>query len=243
MRPLRLATLNTWKGDGAYCQRLAAMTAGLTALNPDVIALQEVLAAPDAGCDTAGHLAKALDMTASVLPLRHKIREVEGRAVDSTSGLALLSRLPVRASRPLSLTGDKRDGERAALIADLEVDGQMLTVACLHLTHLRQAAELRRQQWREVEAALASSPIAVAAGDFNAPVETLDLAASRFADSRQTCGDPSRSTFIADAAGPCIDHVLFAGLKPTGWQTALGEADADGITPSDHLAVVADFYF
>lgn len=31
---LRLVTLNTWKGDGAYAKRLAAMTAGLAALSP-----------------------------------------------------------------------------------------------------------------------------------------------------------------------------------------------------------------
>jgi endonuclease/exonuclease/phosphatase family metal-dependent hydrolase len=245
MRGLRLVTLNTWKGDGAYSERVAAMTAGLTSLNPDVIALQEVFAAPEAGYDTAAQLARSLGMTASVLPMRRKVRAVEGRSVDSTSGLAVLSRLPVRSSRSVPLMADRRDGERAALLADLEMDGRTLTVACLHLTHLRGADDLRRRQWREVGDALAECRIAVAAGDFNASADVFDLIGGRFADSRRACGEPPRSTLIADASSACIDHVFFSttgGLKPTHWQTALGDPNPDtGVTPSDHLAVVTDF--
>jgi endonuclease/exonuclease/phosphatase family metal-dependent hydrolase len=240
MRPLRLVTLNTWKCDGAYVQRLAAMEAGLASLAPDVIALQEVFAAPDTGYDTAAYLARSLGMEAAVLPLRRKIRVVDGQPVVSASGLAVLSRLPLRSHRSLQLTADKRDGERAALFADLDIDGRVLTVACLHLTHLAKAAALRQRQWREVETALAKYPMAVAAGDFNAPTEALDLG-GRFVDSRQACGEALRPTLVGSPA--CIDHVLFSaddGLRPIQWRTALSDPYA-GVVPSDHLAVVVDF--
>ncbi|HEX9461032.1 MAG TPA: endonuclease/exonuclease/phosphatase family protein [Alphaproteobacteria bacterium] len=241
---MRVVTLNTWKGDGDYAARLAAMAAGLAALRPDIVALQEVLKAPEAGHDTAAHIANALKLTASVLPLRWKVRTVDGRAVDSTSGLALLSRAPLRNPRSVRLASDPRDGERAALIADMAMDGQMLTVACLHLTHLSDADELRRQQWREVAAALPGTVPVVVAGDFNAPIETFDLTDSRFADSRQTCGEPVQSTVLGHAPAS-FDHVLFSpgcGLVPTRWRTALGESQpGTTVTPSDHLAVVVDF--
>ena len=241
---LRLVTLNTWKGEGAYSARLTEMAAGLVALAPDIVALQEVFAAPKAGHHTAAHLAQALDMTATALPLRHKSRKVDGHAVESTSGLAVLSRLPVRSQRAVMFTGDHRDGDRAALIVDLDIDGQTTTVACLHLTHLEDADRLRRQQWREAEAALSGCANVLVAGDFNAPIEVFDLAGGRLADSRQACGEPARSTVI-DGPPQCIDHVLFASAgawRPTRWATALAEpGPRTGVTASDHLAVVVDF--
>lgn len=242
---MRVATLNTWKGDGDYAARLAAMAAGLAAVRPDIVALQEVLKAPEAGHDTVGHIGHALNLTAAVLPLRRKVRTVDGRAVDSTSGLALLSRAPLRNPRSVPLTSDPRDGERAALIADMEMDGRTVAVACLHLTHLPDADELRRQQWREVEAALGTGSTVIVAGDFNAPVELFALSGGRFADSREVCGEPVQSTVLGDDAPASFDHVLFSpgrGLVPTRWRTALGEPPSGTtVTPSDHLAVVVDF--
>jgi endonuclease/exonuclease/phosphatase family metal-dependent hydrolase len=234
---LRIVTLNTWKGDGAYTKRLAAMALGLAALSPDIVALQEVLAAPAAGCDTAAALASALGLRLAVLPLRRKARIVEGRTVESTSGLAVLSREPIRAQRSVPLATDPRDGERTALIAD--VAG--LTVACVHFTHLTDGDELRRLQWQEVEAAVAGSSAVIVAGDFNAPIEMFDLR-DGFIDSRQACDAPATPTFIGDGPGACVDHIVLRGLTATGWRTALGVAlPGSDVRPSDHLAVVADF--
>ena len=240
---LRLVTLNTWKGDGAYARRLTAMASGLAALSPDVVALQEALMAPEPGYDTAAHLATSLRMTAASLPLRRKSRMVEGRRVESTSGLAVLSRLPIRAQRHAPLTTDPRDGERAVLIVDIEAPGRTIAVACVHLTHLPDADGQRRRQWREVEAAVAgSAAAAIVAGDFNAPIGAFDLGS--FADSRQACGEHETATLVEDPAA-CIDHVLFTngrGLTATGWRTALGSPPPGcAAAPSDHLAVVADF--
>lgn len=239
---LRVVTLNTWKGDGAYGQRLQAMAAGLAALSPDAIALQEVLTAAEAGHDTAAYLAAALRLHAVNLKLRCKPRTVDGRTVDSTSGLAILSRFPIRSQRPVILSDDPRDGERAALIAEVEAHGQPFAIACLHLTHLADADKLRQRQWQEVQAALTGAT-AVAAGDFNAPIDRFDL--GRFTDSRQACGEAARPTYVDATSAACIDHILFTGSRTfaaTGWRTALGAPPPGcAVAPSDHLAVVADF--
>jgi len=239
---VRLITLNTWKGDGAYTKRLDAMAAALAALSPDIVTLQEVLAAPAAGYDTAAHLARSLGMSAAVLPLRHKPRLVEGRTVDSTSGLAVLSRWPIQAKRSVPLAADARDGERAALIAGIDMQGKSITIACIHLTHLSDGKELRRQQWRQVAAALSGPGSAIVAGDFNATIGTFDL--NGFTDARQACGAPETPTAVYETAPACIDHVLAKGLTATGWRTALGHAPPGcEAVPSDHLAVVVDFAF
>lgn len=242
MSSLRVVTLNTWKGDGAYTRRLAAIASGLAALSADVIALQEVLAAPEAGHDTAAQLAASLGMTARTLPLRRKARVVEGRVMESTSGLAVLSRWPIRSSRSVRLTVNARDDERAALIVEIEAHGRTVTVACVHLTHLTDADDLRRRQWHEVAAAVGGCSTAVVAGDFNAPIELFDLGRG-FVDSRQACGQAATSSLVDDPAGPCIDHVVTSGhgLRATAWRTALGEPPpGHDVIPSDHLAVVVD---
>jgi endonuclease/exonuclease/phosphatase family metal-dependent hydrolase len=240
---LRLVTLNTWKGDGAYQKRLVAMAAGLASLSPDIVALQEVLLAPDAGYDTAAYLATALGLHAANAPGRRKPREVEGRTVESASGLALLSRFPIRSQRSMPLTKDPRNGDRAALIAKVEVHGGSLTVACLHFTHFHDANDVRRRQWEETQLAVAGAATVLVAGDFNSSIDLFDL--GRFIDSRQACGEPDRSTLVDSPSGQAIDHILFTagrGLTTTGWRTALGSPPPGcDVTPSDHLAVVADF--
>jgi endonuclease/exonuclease/phosphatase family metal-dependent hydrolase len=228
---VRVVTLNTWKCDGDYLARLDAMASVLAELAPDAVALQEVFRAPDIKFDTAAHLAAALGMNVCALPLRRKRRVIGTFAVDSTSGLALLSRAPIRSSRAVPLTSDPRDGERAALIAEL--DG--LTVAVVHFTHLADSDDLRRRQFDTVVDALATAPTVVMVGDFNAPVEVFQLGRTRFRDCRTACGLPPVPTVVNGRAEDCIDQVLVAGeWEPIAWRT-VPHAYA-----SDHFAVVAD---
>ncbi|CAA7616894.1 endonuclease/exonuclease/phosphatase family protein [Magnetospirillum sp. UT-4] len=231
---MRVVTLNTWKGDGPYGRRLELMTGLLAGLAADVVALQEVLQAPDLGLDTAAHLARHLDMTPAFLPLRHKRRRIEGAEADSWSGLAVLTRRPLRSFRAVPLPADARDGERAALVAELEG----LAVAVVHLTHLADAGELRRRQWRMAAAALGENGDAVIAGDVNAPVEALAPEGSGFADCRTALGLAPQATLVGGGPGDCIDHVLYrigGALAPVAWSVA----PDDGA--SDHMAVVVDF--
>jgi endonuclease/exonuclease/phosphatase family metal-dependent hydrolase len=239
---MRLVTLNSWKCDGAYVRRLTRMADGLAELAPDLVALQEVFICPALGCDTAAFLAEALAMSLAVLPLRRKERRVEGRLADSWSGLAILSRLPILSQRAVALPSDPRDGERAALIVDLDDGGRRIALAALHLTHLRDAGALRRRQWSRIVAELADVPIALAAGDFNCGADMF-ATDGRFGECRRHLGLDPQPTLIGGGPADCIDHIVFSGdgaLVPVACRTAMTEA-IGGLTASDHCAVCADF--
>src|SRR5688572_26954049 len=113
-RRLRVVTINTGKGDGQYACRLALLADGLTRLDPDIVLLQESFIALDGSAHTARFLADRLGMQAAIAPARRKLREVEGRTVDSESGLAVLSRWMIRGSTTLALPSDPEDGDRIA---------------------------------------------------------------------------------------------------------------------------------
>lgn len=153
---MRIVSLNTWKCDGPYRQRLGLMAEELAALAPDVLLLQEVFASEDGHADTAAFLAQALAMHVTVSPARRKHRLFEGQSRLSTSGLAMLCRQPLRSWQVLELPSDEADGERIALLASVSHGSQNIWLANLHLTHLPDAGELRARQLQSCLAALHS---------------------------------------------------------------------------------------
>jgi endonuclease/exonuclease/phosphatase family metal-dependent hydrolase len=115
--------------------------------DPDILLLQECFAAPQLGYDTTAALAGATGFHSASWPGRRKVRLCEGAEAVSTSGLAVLSRHPIRRWRIVPLPSDPRDGERAALFAEIDHPAGTILVVSLHLTHLRDAQALRRQQF------------------------------------------------------------------------------------------------
>jgi endonuclease/exonuclease/phosphatase family metal-dependent hydrolase len=114
---MRLVTINTGKCDGPYDRRLELLGAGLSALKPDVVALQEAFVAADGSADTAGYLANHLGLHLSVVRARSKPRTIQGRTVVSDSNVALLSRERVLESEAWPLPSHPDDGQRVALLA------------------------------------------------------------------------------------------------------------------------------
>lgn len=238
---MRIVTLNTWKNEGDYDRRLALMGEGLAGLDPDVILLQEAFACE--GADTALALATRLGLSACCFPARTKRRSHRGCPVPSSSGLAILSRAPVRA-QARALVSDPRDGERIAVLAETAGGLRLLN---LHLTHLGgdRGRDLRARQlaealvWAEEEGA---GPLVVG-GDLNAPLDDPALAALR---RRAPQTRDTGATLIAGGGRPfeAIDHLAL--IDPSGRLTiartflALNAPDDTGAFPSDHAAVVAD---
>jgi len=144
--PVRIATVNTWKGDGPYEARLATLCDQLHALDADVIALQEALVAVDGSLSTPACLARELGMTMVTYAHRRKCRDIEGREVDSWSGLALLSRWPVVEVVSHALPSDDEDGERGVLLAAIESPAGVVRIGNTHLTHLRARSAVRQAQ-------------------------------------------------------------------------------------------------
>lgn len=250
---MRVLSLNTWKCDGDYTHRLALMAQGLHSQEPDVVLLQEVFASEEGLYDTAQHLAQALSLTCLRAPSRRKPREVQGRVVASSCGLALLTRLPVLQTQVLELPNTPEDGERIAHITQLSSQGQLFWVANVHLTHLPAAAELRQEQISTVATALnqrGPNQPAIMGGDFNASIDSPEIApflSGPHAWSNAFAGQHKRTHRTPDGQWLDIDHFLLRGgntwvvnaaqtILPTGHDTP--EANA-----SDHAALLMDLGF
>jgi endonuclease/exonuclease/phosphatase family metal-dependent hydrolase len=256
---LTLVTLNTWKNGGDYPRRLALMGEQLAALAPDLVVLQEVFVAPGVGVDTADSLATALAMDSLHAPARAKPRPHEGGAVDSSSGLAVMTRLSVDRYERLSLPPDPDGGERVALIARMRWNGLALAVVNLHLTYEPDAHDRRCEQVREIVRALrAGEPTdaVVLAGDFNAEPESDPLRWLREASGfsvvnaweaaggpQPTMTEPPGSTTLG---ARCVDHIMLlqpprrAVLEFAAAGRVLDRVDPhSGILPSDHAGLRA----
>jgi hypothetical protein len=167
---LRVVSLNTWKCDGDYLQRLPIMASGLRALEPDIVVLQEVFRSINGRWDTAAYLAESLQMRASCSWARRKPRWLQGAWHDSESGMAMLCNRPVLDQWTLRLPSSEQDGERNAQLFAFEDAAETFWLANLHLTHLPDAHALRLAQWRAVWSHAALTQLSGSlwmVGDFN----------------------------------------------------------------------------
>jgi endonuclease/exonuclease/phosphatase family metal-dependent hydrolase len=253
--PLVVMTLNTWKGDGAYGARLRLMAEEVGRLDPDILLLQECFAAPELGHDTAAALAGATGSHSASWPGRRKIRLCEDAEALSTSGLAVLSRHPIRRSWTMQLPSDPRDGERAALLAEIDHPAGTILAVCLHLTHLADAQALRRRQFESIMEELAGvSPatLVIVGGDFNAAADAEEFAnassaaGGRLVDCRRLAGVPAAATCAGNGDGACIDHILMLvredmeDRQVVDVSTVLDRPDPKtGLLASDHFGVKA----
>lgn len=234
---MRIVTLNTWKNEGDYRRRLPLMRDGLAAMSPDVVCLQECFVA--AGFDTAGWLAAQLGFDLHAAPARTKPRWHDGRDLQSSSGLAMLVKGEAVSARR-ELVTHEADGERIAQRLDIVVDGRPLRILNLHLTHLRNAAELRAAQLVEAigwaGAGLAGG--LVVAGDLNAAA--VDPALSPLGLGPRAPTLQGARGGLQPNGGMAIDHCVL--LRPGPWREVgllrgCDVADAEGWFPSDHAAV------
>ncbi len=247
MTDLTVVTLNTWKGEGAYEARLRAMAEGLAALQPDLVLLQEVFAAPDLGLHTGTALAGHLGLAHVFAPARRKPRSFAGRPVDSWSGLSVLWRGGISRSEVVDLPADAADGERIAQVVTLDTaDGRLLAVNA-HLTHLAGADALRRQQLEtilaHVEPRMGDAAV-VLGGDFNAGPGSPPL---RWLAERPGLSVTRAGPVVPTLAGShrCIDYLFLvqADGRPRyrahSGRRVLSQPDAAGVLASDHCGVCA----
>lgn len=158
---------------------------------------------------------------------------VEGKKLDSTSGVAILSRMPILASRVIALPQDPEDGERAALAVRI---GQVEYIS-LHLTHLTDGAALRRIQLEAILRQIDIGP-SLLGGDFNAGPASMLFDGLPMVDCRTLAG----ITAVPTCEGRCIDHVMVVGWLPRIDDVRLVLTEApDGVIPSDHAGLAADF--
>jgi endonuclease/exonuclease/phosphatase family metal-dependent hydrolase len=250
---MRLVSINTWKGDGDYPRRLGAICTGLSALSPDVVALQEDLRTDDGGMHTAHTVAGALGMFLSWVPARPKNRLVGDDVVACTSGLALLSREPVLEQRILSLPDDPRDGQRLAQCIHLPKGLGGGWLVNLHLTHLPDRPDLRQAQLSVVLNELgnwAGGERWILCGDFNAGPADQEIAACLLPHGtlKNAFSGAHKVTHVDDVGQPHdLDQIFFRTATGRGTEVrdawvALNHPGDDGVMASDHCAVCADLF-
>jgi endonuclease/exonuclease/phosphatase family metal-dependent hydrolase len=256
--PLRIVTLNILNDLTAWDQRGPLIVAGLRALDPDVIALQEVSLPFDSATWIAERLAGYQVLLAPY----------SGRR-GASEALAILTRLPVEASDRLEFGHQGRVAQKAVLRhADMT-----WTVANAHLHHSLYDDRIRRTQALRLVDWLPRAAAVVVCGDFNAlpHYRAIGHMRARFVCAHSAHHGAPRPTFpTALDRGPGARHRLrSAGLRAMGltqrprlepWRGTLDyifvdpsvtvltcrralDAPADHdprLYPSDHMALVAE---
>ncbi len=256
-QPIRLLTLNTWKCEGNYSQRIAHLNRQWQALRPHIVACQEVFQTWDGEISTATALAGALQMNCAFVPARKKRRNFGEQEVLSFSGLEVFSVYPILETHVLALPTDAQDGERLAQYCVLEAQTEKILVINTHLSHLLGASLLRQ---RQLEAILATPLLQVPfdriflCGDFNAeePSPEIQYLLNQTAFPAKNCRESANSPTLPakppfTGVGKGIDFIFclqnqYARFPDVQQATVvLDQPSAKGIFPSDHFGVMVTF--
>lgn len=241
----RLVTFNLLHHAASWPERAPHAVRGLSALAPDVVALQEV-GVPD---EQTGPVLTAL--AASSERSWYQASAVMHRPDGWSEGLAILSAAPILDSAALDVEGAGVIG----LWSRLELTpGRPLDIFTVHLDP--HDATLRH---RQSEAALASvdelttGGAAVLCGDFNAApsgatVTLVRAAGFRSAHTERHGAEPARTfpttlrpNVYEVRPGVCLDYIFVRGaFAVRSCRVALAAGEASTSLASDHAALVAD---
>lgn len=242
---LRLVSYNI-KSGLHHPEGLDAIAATVRALDPDVVALQEV----DRGTERSGDSDQAARLADACGLKHHAFGVATPWFGGGEYGIALLSRFPLGdvQTAPLWVPTDPAAAQglrepRALLSASLDADG---TPVRAFVAHLGLDEEQRRIQAHEIAAALQksfahASPVLM--GDLNDVPGSPPVAAltATLQDAHAHLAAAERGTFPAGARAPervAIDYVMV----PERW--SVGRAwvyhDEPAPTASDHYAVAAE---
>jgi endonuclease/exonuclease/phosphatase family metal-dependent hydrolase len=219
MKTLRVATLNIWNRFGPWQERLVAIRAGVAAVAPDLLGLQEVLRLDPGegdGLDQAAAIAAGFGYHAAY-----------GRATGEQWGNAVLSRWPITRSHVFELPRAGTDEKRTLLFADIAAPFGAIPFFVTHLNWKFDEGHVREVQLREIARQIESlaSPKAFPAilvGDFNAEPEADEI---RFLRGLTSLGG-SRRVYFQDAfalAGDGPPGFTFARRNP--FASSLNEPD------------------
>lgn len=141
-----LATLNTWKCDGDYLNRLDVLVKELRKTQPHILLLQEVFQSTDNIYDTSGYISEKLDYCFTSSRSRPKKRLLNNILIDSFSNVSIVSKYPILNRYVIPLPSNPEDGGREAIAAEILIDSKKILVCSVHLSHLKGGDDLRMQQ-------------------------------------------------------------------------------------------------
>ena len=260
---LRVLTWNIWWRHGAWQERAPAIAATLSALDADIIALQEVWS--DASSNYAAILAADLGY-----------HHVYGTGMEQKGlllGDAILSRWPIvrhQMTRLYDQTGIEEN--RIAIFADIDGPRGRLPVFCTHLSWKQQHSHIRQRQVADIARFVQKNHTCkyppVVCGDFNAdpqsteirimtgqttcPVEGMvfhDAWAFAGADGPGYTWD-NANPFAAEVLEPSrrIDYIFAGWPGPRGAGHIVecritGNKPVKGVWPSDHYGLLAELRY
>jgi endonuclease/exonuclease/phosphatase family metal-dependent hydrolase len=259
---IRVLTINIWNRSGPWESRLPLLRAGIEALAPDVIGVQEVMS------DGTHSLADAL-----VDGLGYGVAYGEAKPLGGgiTFGNAVLSRWPVAVRDVVRLPGAGTDEQRSLLLTEVTTPSGPLPFLVTHLAWRMHHGFVRESQVEAIAAAIeAQEPMRedrlplVLVGDFNARPDAAEIRfltglqsmngkSLHLLDAFDVAGDGSgftfdgrRNPFAAPMNEPPrrIDYVFLRG--PDEWhrgrvleaRVVLDDV-VDGVAASDHFGVLA----
>jgi len=235
-------TLNLWHDQSEWPKRMARILREVRALDPDVLCLQEVL-------QHATLPNQALALADSLGYQAHFI-SVDPQSAPKRYGNAILTRHPVleRGGKSLEPMNDYR------VVAHLRIDlhGRPFDIYDTHLHHTHEGGAIRATQIRDLVAYIDSTRgkgAYLLAGDFNAPLESPELAPlrARCLDAFATANpgaDAATMNALYEKEPRAIDHIFVArrgkpSLQVQAASVLFREPDADGVWASDHFGVLA----
>jgi endonuclease/exonuclease/phosphatase family metal-dependent hydrolase len=259
-RVVTALTLNLWNRAPPWEERLAVIRAGLAAMRPDVVALQEVVSVPEVGFDQAALVAEGLGyhVVAGAAPGR-----------EFTLANAVLSRFAVVHSEVVTLPALDTDEGRCAILTRLATPWGPLPFVSTHLNWKLDQGHVRCAQVKHLVAALDAFTApddlpAVMAGDFNAEPDSDEVRYLRgltglggpcvhFNDCWAAVGEGSSGATFARANPSAalsrepdrrIDYVFVRGpdARMQGVPVACRvcfDAPVEGVWASDHFGVLA----
>lgn len=261
MGRLRVLTLNIWNRQGPWESRLALIRAGIQALDPDLVALQEVLCHD--GKSQADEIMAGMDYFSAF-----------GTAHDYGAGVlfgnAVLSRWPISRTEVLPLPIGASTENRSLLFTEIQSPFGKLPFFVTHLNWMFHEGHVRETQVSAIAQHMKNeTPIdglpPILAGDFNAQPEaaeirflkglqSLDSKSFYLADCFEQAGqgagitfDSTRNPFAAVTYEfpRRIDYIFVRGPdklnrgKPLAASVVFEEV-VEGIAASDHYGVVAE---
>lgn len=244
---MKILTLNTWQKSGPWRERWRVIVEGIRHHQPDVIAFQEVFDAHwrDTIADHAGYRHRAVP-------------------APTTSGLVLLSQVPIFASEiyALSTRSPFENYSRYLLWAEIAWQGRPLHLFDVHLSWQPRDQLTRMAQVREVCRRLSEKQGAakLLMGDLNAPPDSEEvrwlLNESKLVDTFAAMNPldtgitwDARNSFTCEqkpaAPDRRIDYIFASGdalvISLSSCRVVFNEPDANGIFASDHYGVLATF--
>jgi endonuclease/exonuclease/phosphatase family metal-dependent hydrolase len=267
---LRIATWNLWGRYGPWEARLPVIIENLSAINADILALQEVW--EDGTTNQAEEIAAALGCPP---PVYAPNLDRDG----ARSGNAVISRWPIIRHDVRTLPREGANGvaddegeERLCVFAEVEGPRGKIQIFCAHLSWAEDHSAIRQVQVAEIcrfvrEMRPREFP-AILCGDLNAEPHSdeVRMLTGRtatpvprvvFRDAWEAAGkeDPgytwsNDNPFAASSLDlqRRIDHVMVGRPKLGGAGHVLaaqlaGDIPVDGVWGSDHLAVVAELRY